>query len=152
MPLTDESHRPQTHWRQTWIDDFTDWDDVAECLHGDWELVRDQATGAEVLRGPDFLAVLEHDALRARHRRALHRSGFRSYQLRARRCWLWVVPSESAVTPAQAGPAFAARLRREREVGALLSTRAIHVLREVFRTPIGDVVVMLAPPDEEQLS
>ncbi len=109
---------------------FASWQDLADWLSGGWFCLLTGTEPGSVFHGSDGLVVLEQPgALRARHRRGLHRSGFRPCAGEAIVAWVWRSGDERR------------RPRHER-----CDERAIHLLRDVFRASPHEVGVLL-PPD-----
>src|SRR5688500_11362421 len=82
---------------ESWFHGFTCWEDVRSLLLiDDWMALRDDRQGLEVHGSCDGLIVYEwpDDRLRARHRRGLHKLGFRPTGPDHVTFWEWdVVPS-----------------------------------------------------------
>jgi hypothetical protein len=128
--------------------DFDDWTDVRLSL-APWAVAHDGCRVA-LLRDADTLAVLERDgAWRARHRRELHRLGFRSRPHPHGRIWEWTVPEQALQLERSHQRGFGdsslslhpavRRLRTALAQDRLLGERAVVVLRDVFRLTPADV-------------
>ena len=132
-------------WDDPWVDDLASWEDVADVLRDDWDRVVHPPLGLSLERADGLLAFDERGRWRARHRRGLHRLGFRPVALGGTAVWQWDVrpqlhatdlsqfasPFESIFGPGRSGPT-ALRLRTLLARDQLVRERAMRVLREVF--------------------
>lgn len=132
-----------------------DWADIQQ-PRAPWEVAYTDDRSVLLFRGSDLLAVAERPRVwRARHRRELHRLGFRP---RARpHCvmWEWTVPDDALKCEASqlrnndvAEPRVMHRLRTGFTRHRLLGERSVVVLRDVFRlTPTE--LRLCRPADED---
>jgi hypothetical protein len=140
------------------LTDFDDWTDVRLSL-APWTLAHDAHRSLVLMRSEQGVHMYEPpNAWRARHRRELHRLGFRSQPApRGGRMWQWTVPAH--VVKAEVNADFdvssnsitvvpvIARLRRIIVTDRLVLDRALVVLRDVFRLQPADVSIVV-PLDE----
>ena len=154
-----------SYWGDGWMDGFLSWEEVEDCLSERWSRVDLLGWGLCLVRdGQHLLAVEQPGRWRARHRRGLHRLGFRPLAARGRTVWWWDVQQQlrdldldSFADPAEAVVARATPGRRQRQVlllRTLLATeqlmldQAQRVLRDVFRAAPGEIAVLLVPVEE----
>lgn len=137
----------------TWHHGPGSWEEVEQCLREPWELVVDRAQDHLVLRVGDTLRVLEcRGTWRARHRRGMHRAGFRSVDLPEARVWLWArtvgQPLSAPATGRASGarPASADRWRERLVIESGLRGQAVHVLRDVLGARCADLAVLQPEP------
>lgn len=149
-------------WDDPWADDLASWEDVAEVLHSDWDRVEHAALGLWLERAEGLLAFDERGRWRARHRRGLHRLGFRRSALGGTDVWQWDMEPQLLATDLSrfaisfesifSGGRSAARARRLRTLLArdhLVREQALRVLREVFRCEPGGLAVLLVREEEQ---
>ena len=146
-----------------WAQDLESWEELAELLRGDWDRVHHPPLGLSLERANGLVAFDLHQRWHARHRRGLHRLGFRTPGPRG--VWLWDVepalhatdvnlfasPFESIVEvgPSAAGAARVLRLRTSLARDHLVREQALRVLREVFRCEPADLGVLLVQADDD---
>ena len=149
-------------WDDPWVDDLASWEDVAEVLRDDWDRVVHLPLGLSLERADGLLAFDERGRWRARHRRGLHRVGFRPVALGGTDVWQWDVrpqlratdlsrsasPFESIFGGGRSGPT-ALRLRTLLAQDQLVREQAMRVLREVFRCEPGELSVLLVREQEQ---
>ena len=139
-----------------WHSSFSTWEDVRSLLRtDDWTTLRDDRQVLEVQHSASGLTVYEWTTarMRARHRRGLHRLGFRPRALPHVTFWDWdVAPSLSRTTYSRhddrlrayadwARPVHVAALSR-RLVGAdLIADQVQRVVDRVFRSELRDLAV-----------
>ncbi len=146
-----------------WVEDLESWEELAELLRGDWDRMTHPALGLSLERADGLLAFDLRGRWRARHRRGLHRLGFRAVPLGGMDVWKW--DAESAVRdadltqsgspfvldrePTAVGAAIVQRLRRALARDRLVREQALRVTREVFRCEPGELGVLLVREDDE---
>ena len=149
-------------WDDPWVDDLASWEDVAEVLRNDWDRVVHPTLGLSLERADGLLAFDERGRWRARHRRGLHRLGFRPVALGGTDVWQWDVepqlratdlsrfasPFESIIGVDPSG-ARALRLRTLLARDQLVREQAVRVLREVFRCEPSEISVLLVREEEQ---
>ena len=146
-----------------WAEDVESWEEVAGFLRGDWERVEDPSLGLALERVDGLLAVDLRGRWHARHRRGLHRLGFRPVVLGSADVWRWDVGPQlritdlsrfaspfAAVFGADPSGARALRLRTLLARDHLVREQALCVLREVFRCEPGDLEVLVVDDDWEE--
>lgn len=127
---------------EVWVSDFRTWDDLQEQLSRcSWDEVGGE--GIRVFRQLNTLTVLEMPPLRARHRRGLHRAGFRRAPGATMIHWRWTVPAEDE--PTDPAARFAYWIHRLLADQRCLAEMAVRVARDVMRLPPEHVVVSLIP-------
>jgi hypothetical protein len=140
------------------LTDFRDWTEIQVSLTP-WTAASDDARSFLLMRGTYSLAVWERPrAWRARHRRELHRRGFRPRNSRNGVMWEWTVPEEHLRAEMSQQPWFSdaaspalpvmQRLGRSIAHSRLLGERAVVVMRDVFRLAPADVLVLVPVEDE----
>lgn len=95
--------------------------------------------------------LVEPLTARARHRRALHKAGFRSSPT-ARTTWLWTAaapPPAGPLGPAAASRAMPDRIRRQLAAQRLLADTAVRVACDVFGCRPDRLVLELPSEHEE---
>ena len=138
-PLADDLHLP------TRLDGLLSWAELDDVLHDDWLSVRD-GRGRELIRVRDGLGLVDGPGLlRARERRALHRSGFRRERTGELRVWVWLAPDHP---PPHRGD-VRALLRQWQERRNAVRTLAVQVVRDVLGADLGEVCVVLLPDEDE---
>ena len=146
-----------------WAGDLESWEELAELLRGDWDRVHHPPLGLSLEHADELVASDLHQRWHARHRRGLHRLGFRTGSNRG--IWTWDVepalrttdlslfasPFESLfeVEPSAAGAPRVLRMRTSLARDHLVREQALRVLREVFRCEPGDLEVLLVRDDDE---
>jgi hypothetical protein len=143
-----------------WAQDFESWEEMAELLRSDWEVVEHPSLGLALERADGLLAVDLRGRWHARHRRGLHRIGFRSVALGSPHVWKWDVEPQLQATDlsrfasryesifgADPSGTRALRLRTLLARDHLVREQAQRVLREVFRCEPGDLEVLLVQDD-----
>jgi len=144
-----------------WAEDLESWEELVELLRSDWDRVEHPCLGLSLERADGLLALDLRARWHARHRRGLHRLGFRA--LIDRGSWLWDVepalcttdlsqfanPIESIFGASAAGAARVLRLRTSLARDHLVREQALRVLREVFRCEPGDLEVLLVREVDE---
>jgi hypothetical protein len=125
-----------------------------------WTGAEDLARSVLLIRGEDELYVLERTrAWRARHRRAMHRLGFRPRTVRDGAMWEWT-PAEAELDaevvrvfrkPEPSSTPSARQVRALLAQHQLLDERAVVVLRDVFglRTEDFRLVALIYDEDDE---
>lgn len=141
---------------ELWFSGFSEWDDVWSLLQGDdWMALRDDRQRLEVHAGADGLVVYEwrDERMLARHRRGLHKLGFRPDAYGHVTLWEWDVGPTLATTyhsehdemleryARLARPETVAALRRRLVGGELIVEHAQRVVHEVFRCEVRDLAV-----------
>ena len=146
-----------------WAVELESWEELIEFLRGDWDRVEHRPLGLSLERADGLLAFDLHGRWHARHRRGLHRLGFRA--LSDSRIWRWDVepslrttdlslfasPFETifeAKPPSAAGAARVLRMRTSLARDHLVREQALRVLRDVFRCEPGDLAVLLIQEDD----
>ena len=147
-----------------WAVELESWEELIGLLRGDWDRVEHPPLGLSLERADGLLAFDLHGRWHARHRRGLHRLGFRA--LSDSRIWRWDVepPLRStdlslfasrfesifeATPPSAAGEARVLRMRMSLARDHLVREQALRVLRDVFACEAGDVGVLLVREDDE---
>lgn len=141
---------------EEWYDGFASWEEVRTLLRSDeWTALRDERQRLEVRHGGDGLIVYEwcSERMRARHRRGLHKLGFRAAAYNPVTLWEWdVAPALAATEQSEhdemlehfsrwARPESVAAARR-RLVGDDLTVEQVgRVIQEVFRSEARDLAV-----------
>lgn len=149
-----------------WADGFTSWAEVTELLREEWTRV-EQVGWDLCLERVDAGLFLPEPAGRwhARHRRALHRLGFRPLRSGRAAVWHWAVkqqlesidlaafatPMESAFAAARPERAavYVQQLRTVLATEHLIREQTQRVLRDAFRCEPGEVAVLLAREEDE---
>ena len=140
-----------------WPEDVESWAELEDLLRDDWDRVEHRAVGLSLERSDGLMAFDLRGRWHARHRRGLHRLGFRA--LSDSRIWMWDVeqplcttdlsrfasPLESlyGVAPSATRASRVVRLRTTLARDHLVREQALRVLREVFRCEPGDLRVLL---------
>lgn len=139
-----------------WFDGFGAWEEVWPLLQDDdWMVVQDVRQRLTLHSSADGLCVYERPALRlrARHRRGLHRLGFRPTTYGRLTEWLWEVDAVLAATDLDAYetdidkagpfllPTTRATLRHRLIRNQLVTQQAQRVVQEVFRSLPADIAV-----------
>lgn len=145
-----------------WVDDLESWEEVADLLRDEWDRVEHPGFGLSLERADGLLAFDLGGRWRARHRRGLHRLGFRKLDLPRIDVWLWDVEPQLRSTDLSAfATAFEAVHGTERYVAALrwlrsslardhlVREQALRVLRDVFPCEPADLHVLLVQEDDE---
>lgn len=137
-----------------WIDGMDSWGEVTDSLSEGWDLLGDDRYDRWVSKHETRLCVVERlGSLGARHRRGLHRAGFRPRPSRAGQLWLWTPPPELLpALPDRAegfGAFLAASVHVVRTRERLLADQALHVVRDVFGADVEDVAVLPPEPPRE---
>ncbi len=144
------------------VDDLASWEGVCEVLRNDWDRVVHLPLGLSLERADGLLAFDERGRWRARHRRGLHRLGFRPMALGGTDAWQWDVrpqlqatdlsrfasPFESIFGHGRSGPT-ALRLRTLLARDQLVREQAMWVVREVFQCEPGELAVLLVREEEQ---
>jgi hypothetical protein len=137
----DSSHAIGTTGAMTYDDvrdGFNDYAQLtAECLPVSW--VYDIGRTFVLRQGLHGISVAEHGDGRARHRRGLHRLGFRSVSSLGVRVWQWQVTRRlplRAITAAPARPARGRGRHLGRRGGLGLSTQVPPVRRSLSPTKV----------------
>lgn len=138
-----------------WVEELESWEEVADLLRGEWDRVEHPAWGLSLARTEGLLAFDLRGQWRARHRRGLHRLGFRKLAVPRIEAWLWDVRPQLRTTDLSAfATAFEAVHGTERYAGGLrwlrttlardhlVREQALRVLRDVFRCEPGDLEVL----------
>ena len=138
-------------------DDFTSWEEVRHELTLDWVTVG--GAGCEFHSWPQGLQALERPGRwRAAQRRGLHRIGFRRVAhplLPGAALWVWSAPPDLLAAeiassqahvdrtgaPVRPAPDPLQRMWTALATHRLAADAAVQALRDVFRTPLSDVVV-----------
>ncbi|MCU1592214.1 MAG: hypothetical protein JWP11_3470 [Frankiales bacterium] len=138
-------------------DGFTDYQQlVAECAP--MSLVYDAGETFVLLRGAVSVVVRDLGTWRARHRRGLHRLGFRPVVSRGIAVWQWrptdeLIAEELRTKPALpddvATTAFLKTLNIILVSDELLQDQALRVLRDVFRCPPSDLRLQVPQEHED---
>lgn len=147
-----------------WAEDLTSWEELAELLRGDWDRVAHPSLGLSLERADGLLAFDLHGRWHARHRRGLHRLGFRALALGRVVVWKWDVEPQLRTTDlsrfanpfesifgaerSAAGAARVVRLRTSLARDHLVREQALRVLRDVFRCQPSDLGVLLVQEDD----
>jgi hypothetical protein len=147
-----------------WVEDLESWEELADLLRGDWDRVACPSLGLSLERADGLLAFDLRRRWRARHRRGLHRLGFRALSFGGADIWQWDVepqlrtadlsrfasPFESILGAERsaAGAARVVRLRTSLAREHLIREQALRVLREVFPCEPGDLAVLLVREDD----
>lgn len=148
-----------------WLDNFDSWDEIWDLLHDDWEWIDDVRQGFRVEQEANGLLVVEaNHRFRARDRRGLHRLGFRATSSGPVTLWRWDIETELRQMDLSvfAGPlerifdtfdpAFRQRkidqMRTRLATAHLMTERTQQVLRDVFRSQLSDVAVLLVREDD----
>lgn len=143
-----------------WAGDLESWEELAGLLRSDWDRVEHPSLGLSLERADGLLAFDLRGRWHARHRRGLHRLGFRPVALGSADVWQWDVeprlhatdlgrfasPYES-IFGADPSGTRAVRLRTLLARNHVVSEQALRVLREVFRCEPGDLAVLLVQED-----
>ena len=145
-----------------WAEDLESWEELADLLRSDWDRVEHPSLGLSLERTDGLLAVDLRGRWHARHRRGLHRLGFRLVALGSQHVWRWHVEPHLQTTDlsrfasqfesifgADPSGARALRLRTLLARDHLVREQALRVLREVFRCLPGDLVVLLVQEDDD---
>ena len=145
-----------------WAEDLESWEELAELLRSDWDRVEHPSLGLSLERAEGLLAFDERGRWRARHRRGLHRLGFRPVALGGTDVWQWdVEPQLQATDLSRFASPFesifggdpsgtrALRLRTLLARDHLVREQAQRVLREVFRCEPGELSVRLVREQEQ---
>jgi hypothetical protein len=145
-----------------WAEDLESWEELADLLRSvDWDRLDCPSRGPSLERADGLLASDLRGRWHARHRRGLHRLGFRA--LGGAGTWQWDVepqlrtadlsrftsPFESILGAERsaAGAARIVRLRTSLARDHLMGEQALRVLREVFRCGPRDLGVLLVRED-----
>ena len=142
-------------------EDVASWADLEDLLRSDWDRVEHQVVGLSLERADGLMAFDLRGQWHARHRRGLHRLGFRA--LSGSSIWAWDVEPPLRTTDLslfasplesifRAFPTAAARVLQLRTTLArdhLVREQALRVLREAFRCEPDDLGVLLVREEEE---
>lgn len=147
-----------------WAEDLESWEELADLLRGEWDRVSCPSLGLSLERADGLLAFDLRGRWRARHRRGLHRLGFRALSLGGADVWQWDVGPDlrgadlsrfasplDSIFGAELSVAHAARVVRLRTSLArdhLVLEQALRVLRDVFQCEPGDLGVLLVQEDD----
>ena len=145
-----------------WTDGLESWEELADLLRSDWDRVVHADLGLSLERADGLLAFELDGRWHARHRRGLHRLGFRSSNHGSVQVWEWDVepllhstdlgrfasPFESLFGITRSASTVQ-RLRRSLARDHLVREQALRVLREVFRCEPRDLDVLLVREDDE---
>ena len=146
-----------------WAEDLESWEEVAHLLRSEWDRVEHPPVALSLERADGLIAFDLRGRWRARHRRGLHRLGFRSLRLGALDVWTWDVepqlrttdlsrfasPFESIFRDEATAAVRVVRLRTSLARDHLVQVQALRVLREVFRCEPSDLTVLLTRQDDE---
>jgi hypothetical protein len=128
------------------------WDQLAPMTP--WTVVYDDEQHALLIRGAGAIAVQERPgAWRARHRRALHRLGFRRRARLDCAMWEWTPPQAAVreeVDRVFTVPATTASLQQLFALDLLLDARCVVVLRDVFGLTPADLHLAVLVDDEDE--
>lgn len=139
-----------------WYGGFTSWEQVRSLMRSDdWSTLRDDRQRLEVQHSGEGLVVYDWRSvrLRARHRRGLHKLGFRATAHEHVTLWDWdVAPALTATVRSEhdellerlaqwARPESVAAARRRFVGGDLIVDQARRVLEEVYRSEVRDLAV-----------
>ena len=144
-----------------WAEDVASWADLEDLLRSDWDRVEHRAVGLSLERADGLMAFDLRGQWHARHRRGLHRLGFRA--LSGSSIWVWDVEPPLRTTDLSlfasplesiygAFPTAAARVLQLRTTLArdhLVREQALRVLREAFRCQPDELGVLLVRQDDE---
>lgn len=117
-----------------WAEDLASWEELTDLLRDDWDRVDCPSLGLSLERADGLLAFDVHRRWQARHRRGLHRLGFRALALGGVAVWKWDVEPQ---------------LRTSSARDHLVHEQALRVLREVFRCQPGALAVLLVREEDE---
>jgi hypothetical protein len=147
-----------------WAEDLQSWEELADLLRGDWDRIAHPSLGLSLERADGLLAFDLRGRWHARHRRGLHRLGFRALALGGVDVWKWDVEPQLRTTDlsrfaspfesifgaerSAAGAARVVRLRTSLARDHLVREQALRVLRDVFRCQPGDLGVLLVQEDD----
>lgn len=81
-----------------WAEDLESWEELADLLRGDWDRVAHPSLGLSLERADGLLAFDLRGRWHARHRRGLHRLGFRALALGGVDVWKWDVEPQLHAT------------------------------------------------------
>lgn len=147
------------------VEDLESWEEMADLLCSDWDRVEHASLGLSLERADGLLAFDLRGRWRARHRRGLHRLGFRAFALGGVDVWKWDMEQQVRTTdlsrsaspvqpmlhskPSEVGAAIVLRLRTSLVRDRLVREQALRVLREVFCCEPGDLAVQLVREDDD---
>lgn len=147
--------------RDGWNQDLESWEEVADLLRAEWDRVSCPSLGLSLERADGLAAFDLRGLWRARHRRGLHRLGFRKLAHPRVEVWLWDVEPQLRATDLSAFATtfkavhgterYAAGLRWLRTSLArdhLVREQALRVLREVFRCEPDQLGILLVEEDD----
>ncbi len=148
-----------------WAEDLESWEELADLLRDDWDRVEHPPLGLSLERADGLLAFDLRGRWHARHRRGLHRLGFRAVALGGVDAWKWDVEPQLRTTDlsrfassfesifgderSAAGAARVGGLRTSLARDHLVREQALRVLREVFRCEPADLGVLLVREDDD---
>lgn len=145
-----------------WVEELESWEELGNLLRSEWDRIEHPGLGLSLERADGLLAFDLHGRWRARHRRGLHRLGFRKLALPHLEVWLWDVrPQLSRTDLSGFATTFVAIHGTERYANALrwlrtslardhlVREQAVRVLRDVFRCEPDQLGVLLVQDDDE---
>lgn len=145
-----------------WAEGLESWEELAHLLRSEWDRVEDSSLGLSLERADGLLAFDLRERWHARHRRGLHRLGFRAVALGGVEVWKWDVEPQLHTTDLsrfassfestfsdERSAARVVRLRTSLARDHLIREQALRVLRDVFRCQPGDLGVLLVREDDD---
>ncbi|CAN5289128.1 hypothetical protein BH24ACT10_BH24ACT10_10390 [soil metagenome] len=145
-----------------WAEDLESWEELADLLCSDWDRVEHTPLGLSLERADGLLAFDLRERWHARHRRGLHRLGFRAVALGGVEVWKWDVEPQLHTTDlSRFASSFESIFADERSAAVVVRRRtslardhlvreqALRVLRDVFRCHPGDLGVLLVRGDDD---
>jgi len=145
-----------------WAEDLESWEQLADLLSDDWDRVEHAPLGLSLERAEGLLAFDLRGRWHARHRRGLHRLGFRIVAPGGVQVWTWEVEPQLHTTDlSRVASSFASIFADERSAGVVVRLRtslardhlvreqALRVLRDIFRCQPGDLRVLLVREDAD---
>lgn len=145
-----------------WAEDLESWEELADLLRSDWDRVEHPTLGLSLERADGLLAFDLRERWHARHRRGLHRLGFRALALGGVDVWKWDVgpqlhtidlsrfaSSFESIFADERSAAVVVRLRTSLARDHVVREQALRVLREVFRCQPSDIGVLLVREDDD---
>ena len=143
-----------------YLDDLPTLDDWEELGHAfaSWTVAWDLSRRVLMLREDNLIALLEQPgAWRARHRRALHRLGFRPQTTPDGALWEWTPCADDVRAEVGRGPhprsenSVTARLMTRLAEDRLRGARCVAVMRDVFGLTPSEVRVADLDADDEDI-
>jgi hypothetical protein len=144
-----------------WAEDLESWEELADLLRSDWDRIDSPPLGLSIERADGLIAFDLRERWHARHRRGLHRLGFRPLARGGVHVWKWDVepqlhttdlsrfasPFES-IFEREPSAATVLRMRTSLARDHLVREQALRVLRDVFRCEPADLAVLLVREDD----